>query len=63
MQRINKRIAVYRKKAKMSQAQLGKAVGVSRCAISAWELGRNVPKARWIKPLAKALRCQISDLI
>ena len=63
MQMVNKRIAKYRKKAKMSQSQLGKAIGVSRCAVSAWEVGRTTPKAKWIKPLAKALSCQISDLI
>ena len=63
MQMVNRRIARYRKKAKLSQTQLGKAIGVSRCAVSAWELGRATPKAKWIKPLAKALGCQISDLI
>ena len=63
MQMVNKRIARLRKKAKMSQSQLGKAVGVSRCAISSWELGRSTPKARWLKPLAKALGCQITDLL
>lgn len=63
MQMVNKRIARLRKKAKLSQLQLGKAVGVSRCAISSWELGRSTPKARWLKPLAKALGCQITDLL
>ena len=63
MQAVNKKIVRLRKKAKLSQIQLAKAVGVSRCAVSAWEIGRATPKARWIKPLAKALQCQISDLI
>ena len=63
MQMVNKRIARFRKKAKLSQSQLAKAVGVSRCAVSAWEVGRATPKAIWLKPLAKALSCQIRDLI
>ena len=63
MQAVNRRIARFRKKAKMSQIQLAKAVGVSRCAVSAWEVGRATPKAKWLKPLAKALSCQISDLV
>ena len=63
MQALNKRIARLRKKAKLSQTQLAKVVGVSRCAVSAWEVGRATPKARWLKPLAKALSCQITDLV
>ena len=63
MQAVSKRIAKLRKKAKLSQVQLAKAVGVSRCAVSAWEVGRATPKARWLKPLARALSCQVTDLI
>ena len=63
MERINKNIAKYRKKAKLSQADLAKQMKVSRCTVSAWELGRANPPISRIKLLAKKLNCTVLDLI
>lgn len=63
MGRINKNIARYRKKAKMSQEDLAKQMKVTRGTISAWELGRANPPVSRLKLLAKKLNCTVLDLI
>ena len=37
--KLNEKIYYYRKAAKLSQEELAEAVGVSRQAVSKWELG------------------------
>lgn len=63
MERINRNIAKFRKKAKMSQDDLAKRMKVSRCTVSAWEVGRANPPVSRLKLLAKNLNCTILDLI
>ena len=63
MERINKNIAKFRKRAKMSQEDLAKQMKVSRCTVSAWELGRANPPVSRLKLLAKKLNVTVLDLI
>jgi DNA-binding XRE family transcriptional regulator len=63
MERINKNIAKYRKKAKLTQEQLAKAMKVERTTVSAWELGKANPPVSRLKLLAKKLNCTVLDLI
>ena len=46
----------------MSMEELGKAVGVSRQVVSAWELGIYWPKASSLPRIAEVLRCTIDEL-
>lgn len=49
---IAERIKELRKEKGISQAELGKAVGVSQKAVDYWERGVNEPKANYIVKLA-----------
>ena len=51
--KISKRILELRKERNLSQAVLGKAIGVNARAISYWETGVNEPKASYIYEMAK----------
>lgn len=46
----------------MSMEELGKAVGVSRQVVSAWELGIYWPKASSLPRIAEVLGCTIDEL-
>jgi transcriptional regulator with XRE-family HTH domain len=48
-------IRTARTKAKLSQAQLGAALGVSKSAVSGWEAGRDVPHPSRLARLGRAL--------
>ena len=50
--KIGKRILSLRKDMNISQAELGKAIGVNGRAISYWEQNINEPKASYIYALA-----------
>jgi phage repressor protein C with HTH and peptisase S24 domain len=52
---LAKSIRDARIKAKLSQAALGKLLGVSKAAVSQWETGRNMPDPRRLQALLKAL--------
>ena len=43
--KLNEKIYYYRKRAKLSQEELAAQVGVSRQAVSTWELGE--PRRSW----------------
>jgi len=53
----------YRESMKLTQAELGKLVGVDACTISAYELGTRQPSAKTALKLAKVLKAKIDDLI
>lgn len=56
-------IREMRKAQKLSQADLGKRVGVSRYSILAWESGNKSPTLKQLETLANALGCSPKDLI
>lgn len=54
MTSIGERIQARRKAAKMSQPDLGRAVGVSKVSVSQWESGDTSPKGETLLKLARA---------
>ena len=61
--RLCEKIYYCRKKAGLSQDALAEAVGVSRQAISKWELGAAVPETTKLVPLAAALGVSVDWLL
>ena len=52
---ISHNVAVYRKRAGMSQEDLAERLHVSRQTISKWETGQSLPSAETLMALASAL--------
>lgn len=57
------RFLELRKRRKLRQADLARALGVSRIAVSNWEQGKNLPETSKLIPLSRILRCRVSDLL
>ena len=55
-------LAVRRKAAGMTQAQLAAAIDVERPALAMWEIGASWPSARILPALADVLLCSIDEL-
>lgn len=56
------RFAYYRKRAKLSQMAVAKAIGVSDAAVCQWEKGDSLPEAIRLPEIAKLYKCKIDDL-
>ena len=54
LEELSKRIRQARKEARISQVELGRAVGVSDKAISSYEKGRSTPSFAKLKKIAQA---------
>ena len=52
-----------RKRAKVKQAELARAVGASQSAISSWERGRNAPLLRDVKKIPRALGASVEEVV
>lgn len=61
--KLNEKIAYYRRKAKLSQEELAARVGVSRQAVSKWELGEASPDIGKLLALAKAFGVTTDHLL
>ena len=59
----HEKIAYYRKKAKLSQKELGLMIGVSDRAVSKWENGLSLPKTSSFFRLANILGVEVKDLL
>ena len=59
---IGERIKRIRNFRKWTQAQLGKAVGLSDVRIRQYEIGNRIPKEDMIQELAKALDCNYRSI-
>ena len=59
---IGERIKRIRNFRKWTQAQLGKAVGLSDVRIREYEIGNRIPKENMIQELAKALDCNYRSI-
>lgn len=46
----------------LTQADIGRMVNVDQGAVSKWEVGETKPVRKYRAPLAKALKCEVSDL-
>ena len=56
-------IRKYRKKKKMSQADLALLVGVSQSMVAKWENGINYPTVEVLIKLADLFGCTIDELV
>ena len=61
--KLNEKILYYRKAAKLSQEDLAAMVGVSRQAVSKWELGDATPEVDKLLALAKAFGVTTDELL
>lgn len=61
--KLNEKIYYYRKAAKLSQEELAEAVGVSRQAVSKWELGESTPELDKLLALARAFGVTADELL
>ena len=63
MSSLGENIKFYRKKKKMTQADLAEALGVFSTTISAWEVGRNKPLIDKIEMMANLFEVKKSELL
>ena len=61
--KLNEKILYYRKTAKLSQEELAARVGVSRQAVSKWELGDATPEVDKLLALARAFGVTTDELL
>lgn len=61
--KLNEKILYYRKAAKFSQEDLADRVGVSRQAVSKWELGESTPDVDKLLSLARAFGVTTDELL
>jgi transcriptional regulator with XRE-family HTH domain len=61
--KIGKRLHQVREHRNISQARIAKAVGVSVSSIQNYEHGRNRIPADRLEHLARALQCELGDLL
>ena len=60
---LHEKIQYYRKKAKLSQEELAARVGVSRQAVSKWELGDATPEVDKLVTLARVFGVTTDELL
>lgn len=60
---LGKNIKELRKKAGLSQLELAEKLGVSRSAVSSWEVNRNEPNIEDISKMSSLFRCPLNMLI
>ena len=61
--KLSEKILYYRKAAKLSQEELAARVGVSRQAVSKWELADAVPEVDKLLALARAFGVTVDELL
>lgn len=61
--KLNEKILYYRRAAKLSQEELAAMVGVSRQAVSKWELGDTTPEVDKLLALARAFGVTTDELL
>lgn len=61
--KLNEKIAYYRREKKLSQEELAARVGVSRQAVSKWELGEAAPDINKLLALSKAFGVTTDHLL
>lgn len=50
-------------KSGLTQAQLGRQIGVDQSAVHLWESGKTLPRASLLPKLARILGCTADDLL
>ena len=61
--KLNEKILYYRKRARLSQEELAAKVGVSRQAVSKWELGDATPEVDKLLALARVFGVTTDELL
>ena len=61
--KLSEKILYYRKKADLSQEELAGRVGVSRQAVSKWELGDAAPEVDKLRALAREFGITVDELL
>lgn len=61
--KLNEKINYYRRRAKLSQEELAARVGVSRQAVSKWELGDATPEVGKLLALVRAFGVTVDELL
>lgn len=56
------KIKAQRQAKNLTQAQLGKTLGVGASTVAMWEMGEAMPRAGKLAALAEALDCTIDEL-
>ena len=57
-----KNLKMLRERAKLTQEQVAKMMGVSQSTVTRWEVEKNrYPAGKYIPKLANVLRCKIED--
>ena len=57
------RITELRNGIGMTQAQLGKKLGVTRSAVNSWEMGLSIPQLKHIMEMAKIFNTTVDSLL
>lgn len=57
------RLKELREAQKMTQIDVGNALGVKQHTVSQWETGERIPRADKLPQLAKLLCCTVDDLL
>lgn len=52
-----------RKKAGLSQADVGAMLGVASAAVCQWETGKTMPRSSLLPKIAKIYGCTVDDLL
>lgn len=56
-------LAKFRRNKNYTQAELARLLGVTRSAVSMWELNLSKPNIVYLKKLANILECTVDDLV
>ena len=56
-------VANMRKRAGMSQRELGEMLGKTQQGVASWESGRSEPSIRMLKAMARIFGCTVDELI
>lgn len=59
---IGKNIRTLREEKQLSQEEFADRLGVTRKAVSAWEVGRSFPKMMYVNKMCDIFGCKISDI-
>ena len=60
---ISDNIKFYRKRARYSQEQIARKLGITQGSVSSWETGRNIPDTQTMIRLAKVLDVPVESLV
>lgn len=56
-------LAKHRKEKRLTQVEFAKILGVTRSAVSMWELNLSNPSIQILQKISKVLDCSVDDLI